>query len=180
MDWWPRIPRTWYLLVETGSIVARARFVSARRSLASTTIRRRMIRCSGLSGPYYTTAPKFRGFRRRCNGWPSPVGRSTELRIGAGCLHMLGLGSYGCNVPLACCGFLLRSGARPNPTRSTVIADTIHRRVVNHGPVVVHVGDIRDVDIVHGAVVEKSVALPSPAVISLAEISIPIVDAAVK
>lgn len=82
-------------------------------------------------------------------------------------------------MSLALRHFLFGRGARIDPAISAVVADPVHRSVVdNRGVVnVVNVGDIYVVD---GAIIEKMSALPTSAFISIAEVAESVIDPTVE
>src|SRR6266567_1436089 len=92
---------------------------------------------------------------------------------------MLPLIGYGRKVPGVGRGLLFGPGALVDAAVSAVIADPGHVALINHGRVV-HVVNDGDVHIVHGAVVEKAIAVPTPAFIAAAEIAVAIVDSAIE
>ena len=75
--------------------------------------------------------------------------------------------------------FFGRCGASVDPTRSAIIAHSVHRRVIDDGSVVGIVND-RDVHIVHRAVVGEHPVVPISPHIADAHVSEPIVNSAVE
>ena len=76
------------------------------------------------------------------------VHRCPLLWVVAGSFLMLSLSGYGRNVSLSLSRFLFRGSARRDSTVAAVVADAVHRGVVDHGGVV-NVVNIGDVDIVY-------------------------------
>src|SRR5690606_11137884 len=62
---------------------------------------------------------------------------------------------------------------------SAVVADAAMVVVFDHDLAAVHIGDARDIDVVHLAVVVEAVALPIAAVVAGADVAEAVVDAAV-
>src|SRR6516164_6048201 len=83
------------------------------------------------------------------------------------------------SVPgLLCGGFLLRRGPRIHSARAAVVADVVDRHVVDGA--VVDIGDVGRPNVVHRAVVPELVVAPVAALVSVAEITEPVDDSAVK
>jgi len=76
-------------------------------------------------------------------------------------------------------GLLFGPGALVDAAVSAVVADPGHVALINHGRVV-HVVNDGDVHVVHGAIVEKVSAVPTPAFIAVAEVAIAVVDSAIE
>ncbi len=93
---------------------------------------------------------------------------------------MLRLRRHRRKMPLACERLLLPRRTRADSTIPAVVADPIYRDVVVDHRGVVNVMNIRDVHIVHRPVIEKPAAIPASAIVAVAEISIPVIDAAVE
>ena len=75
---------------------------------------------------------------------------------------------------------LFRCGrASVNPAVPAVIADMVERGVVDYG-LVVDVVNIRDVNVIHRAVVVEAAVIPISALIADATISKAVIDATVK
>src|SRR5215467_3883722 len=82
------------------------------------------------------------------------------------------------SVPgLLCGGFLLRRRPRIQSARATVVADVVHRHVVDGA--VVDIGDVGRPDVVHRSVVIKLVIAPVAALVSMTEITEAVDDSAV-
>jgi hypothetical protein len=77
------------------------------------------------------------------------------------------------------CGLFRRSRARVDPTMPAVVADVVIRSVVNDG-LVVDVVNVRDIYVIHGAVVIEASVSPISALIADTPIAEAVVDAAVK
>src|ERR1041385_1434797 len=75
-------------------------------------------------------------------------------------------------------GLLLGGRLGASAARPAVVADVVHRDVVDHGRVV-GVVDARDVDVVHGGVVAELSVVPAPAFVAAAVVTVSIVHAAV-
>ena len=122
---------------------------------------------------------KFRGLRSCSDRRPPVVHRRQERVVGTGSVHMLGLHCRWRPVLLVCrCLFCLgRSGV--NSTGAAVIADMVHRGVVDHG-LVVNIVNVRDVHVIHRAVVVEGPVIPIPAFIADTTIAKAVVDATVE
>jgi hypothetical protein len=99
---------------------------------------------SGLCGRDYCPVLKCAGFGSRRYRRLTLVHRSSQLRVGAGGLHMFSLSRHGRNMFLPRSS-LLRSGrTRVDPTIAAVITNAIHRRIIDHCRVVdvVNVGSV--------------------------------------
>ena len=103
-----------------------------------------------------------------------------QIPIGAGRLHVLHLGSDRRQVPLASSHLLLPRWALVDAAISAVVTDAINGPIVVYDRGVVGVVNLGDVDVVHGTVVVEAIAVPASTFITVAKISIAVVDAAVK
>src|SRR5204863_9508942 len=83
------------------------------------------------------------------------------------------------NMPLTRLSLFLRPRTLIDPAAPTVVTDPRHIALVHH-VCVVHVVNHSDVHVVHRAIVEKLPTLPTPTFISVAEVSIAIVNATIK
>src|SRR5579864_2359822 len=92
---------------------------------------------------------------------------------------MLSLNGHRRDVSATCRGLLFRPRTGVNPTIAAVIADAVHRSVVDHRGVV-NVVDVGDVHVVHRTVVVKLSVLPTPTFIALAKISVAVIDPAIE
>src|ERR1700680_763947 len=82
-------------------------------------------------------------------------------------------------MSLVCHGLLLRRRARVDPTIAAVVADPVHRRIVDHRGVV-SVGNVGDVHVVHRTIVGEASVVPAPAFITLPGVAVAIIDSAVE
>src|SRR5438552_10743627 len=82
-------------------------------------------------------------------------------------------------MTFACRGFFETSRTSINSARASVITNTIHRDVVIDDRLVVDV-NVRNVDVVDGAVIVKAVAAPISAFITRSKVAEAIIDAAVE
>src|ERR1700690_1276294 len=92
---------------------------------------------------------------------------------------MLCLSSHGRNMSLTFRCFFFRPRTLVDPTLATVVADPVHRGVVDHGGVV-GVVNVGNVYVVHCAVVEEAPIVPAPAFIAVTEVAEAVADAAVE
>src|ERR1700682_6224679 len=97
-----------------------------------------------------------------------PAGGLLMSRLGGGCRSVTLV--RGCLFPGA------RAGS--DSPRTAVVADTIHG-VVDHG-LVVNIVNVRDVHIVHRAVVIEGTVIPISALIAAAAVAKAVVDAPVE
>ena len=99
--------------------------------------------------------------------------------VGTGSLHMLSLQRRRrCALLMRRCLFCLGRAGRYS-TGAAVIADTIHRGVVNYGPVV-NIVNVVNVHVVHRAVIVEGPVIPISAAIADTTIAEAIVDATVE
>ena len=82
-------------------------------------------------------------------------------------------------MSLTCRSHLCSCGAGGNSTGTTVIADMVHRDVVDYG-LVVNIVNVRDVHVIHRAVVVESSVIPISAFIADTTIAEAVVDATVE
>src|SRR2546427_1638264 len=92
---------------------------------------------------------------------------------------MLSLIRYRREMSLTSEPLLLPRRTRADATVAAVVADAVHGGAVDHGGVV-NIVNGGDVHIGHGAVVEKPAAFPASAVVTVAEVSVAVIDAAVE
>src|ERR1700760_821621 len=83
------------------------------------------------------------------------VGGGAELRVCARCLEVLHLSGNGRDVPLAVSRFFFCVGTRLDAAVASVITDTVDDGGVANDGGVVGVVNVRDVDVIDGAVVEE-------------------------
>ena len=142
-------------------------------------IRPRVRRRSGLSGRYASSVTEGSrpGSRR---DWRSPlIHGSPELAVIAGRLDMFILSGYGSDMSVSGCNLIFRPGTGVDSSIAAVVADSIDRgSIYDRG--VVNVMNVYDVHIVHRTVVEEASAVPPPAFVALAEITIAVGDAAIE
>src|SRR5580704_5792992 len=105
---------------------------------------------------------------------------SAQLPIGARLLDVLHLWTDRRQVPLTRGCFLLPRCTLVNAAVSAVVTHAIDRRVFVYDRRVVGVVNLGDIDVVHRAVVVEVIMVPAAAFITVAEISIAIVDPTVK
>jgi hypothetical protein len=92
---------------------------------------------------------------------------------------MLSLNGHRGDMSLMCHSLFLRRWTRSDPTIATVIADPVHRGVVDHRGVV-NIVNVGDVHVVHRTVVVKLSALPTSALIALTKVSVAVTDSSVE
>src|ERR1700732_1117132 len=92
---------------------------------------------------------------------------------------MLSLNFHRGDMSLVCHSLFLRRWTRSDPTVAPVIADAVHRGIVDHRGVV-NVVNVGDVHVVHGAVVVKLSALPTSALIALTKVSVAVTHSSVE
>lgn len=105
--------------------------------------------------------------------------RSSQRRIGACGFKMLRLRRYRRNVFLMCGPFFIGSRPRIDTPVAAVIADTRAAVVVNDR-CVVDVVNLSGIDIVDGTVVIEVSSIPAAAFISVAEVTVAVVNATIK
>ena len=122
---------------------------------------------------------KFSRLRSSSDCRPPVVHGRQECVVGTGSLHMLGLQGRLLPVLLVCrCLFCLgRAGS--NPAGTAVVADMVHGSVVDYR-LVVNIVNVRDVDVIHRAVVVEGSVIPIAALIADTAIAVPVVDATVE
>jgi hypothetical protein len=104
---------------------------------------------------------------------------SPELAVIAGRLDMFILSGYGSDMSVSGCNLIFRPGTGVYSSIAAVVADPIDRgSIYDRG--VVNVMNVYHVHIVHRTVVEEASAVPPPAFVALAEITIAVGDAAVE
>src|ERR1039458_4959046 len=136
------------------------------------------IRRSCRFGRYSATVIKISGPRCGCDAWLAHARRRALLRVGSGRLRMLSLSRYRRDMSLTRRSLVFRPRTRVDSTVATVIADVV-LVVVPHGGVV-NIVNVGDVHVVHGTVVEKVSAVPTPAFVTLTEIAEAVIDPAVE
>src|SRR5271167_1128014 len=160
-------------------VCLRAFGLSVGLRLRSGSIGWRGVGPSRLFGRHYLAGLKCSRCGSGRNGRLAMVRRNTQLRIGAGSLHLLGLSRHGRNVFFARRGLFLRCRPCCYPTVAAVVADAVHRRVVDHGGVV-NVVNVSDVYVIHRAVIVEMVVFPTPALVTVAEVTEAIVNSAIE
>lgn len=92
---------------------------------------------------------------------------------------MLSLCGYRSDMFLVDRSFLLSGRPSGDPTGTAVVADPVHRRIIDHGGVigVVNVGDVH---VVHRTVVGELSVVPAPALVTLTGVAVAIVDSAIE
>ena len=99
--------------------------------------------------------------------------------VGTGSVHMLGLHRRWRRVLLVCRCLFCSGRASGNSTLAAVIADMVHRGVVDYG-LVVDIVNVRDVHVIHRAVVVEGSVIPISAFIADTTVAEAIVDATVE
>ena len=150
--------------------------ISASRSVRRS---RRRIVIPSCAGGYHSAFVERRRLGSSSDRRLAAIYRSMQLLIGARGLDVLSLRGDGRNVTLTHGRLLLWAGAYVDTAVTTVVADARGIIIVHHGGVV-HVVDFRHVHVVHGAVIIEAVVVPASSLITVAEITVSIVDAAVK
>ena len=107
------------------------------------------------------------------------VQRCAKLWLCPGGLLVLRLSGHGRGMPLTCRGLFFRPRTRSDATIAAVVADPVHRGVVDDGGVV-NVVNVCDVHVVHRTVVVELSVLPPAALITLTKVSVAITDSAIK
>src|SRR5450756_1882014 len=123
------------------------------------------VRCSRPLGRYHPMTAKLRRLRSCSDCRPSVVHGRQECVVGTGSVHMLGLQRRWRPVLLVCRCLFCLGGAGVNSTGAAVIADMVHSGVVDYGPVV-NIVNVRDVHVVHRAVVVEGPVIPISAFIA--------------
>src|ERR1700757_1154005 len=134
---------------------------------------------SAFLGGYNSVAGK--SCRSHCGGNRrlSVIGRSPQLSIRACCLSMLNLCSYGRNMSFTRGSLFRRRRAFVDSPIAAIVADAGKRAVVDDCRVV-DVVNFGDAQVVHGAVVKKVALLPPSSFITMAEVTVAIVDSAIE
>src|ERR1035437_1343611 len=137
----------------------------------------RSIRRSCLFGWYNAAVIKISGPGCCCDAWLAHVRRRALLRVGLGRLRMLSLSRYRRDMSLTRRGIVFGPWTRVDSTGATVVADVGF--AVDHSGVV-NVVNFIHVHVVHGTVVEKVVVVPTPAFVTLTEITEAVIDSAIE
>src|SRR6185437_4118150 len=77
-------------------------------------------------------------------------------------------------------GSLLCARSRADASAAAVVADAARMDVVDDGPVDVDIADVGDVDVVHRAVVVEVAPSPLTAGVTVTEVAVSVIDAAVE
>ena len=99
--------------------------------------------------------------------------------VATGSMHMLGLHRRRRPVLLVCRGLFCPARAGVNSTGAAVITDMVHPGVVDHG-LVVNIVNVRDVHVIHRAVVVEGPVVPISAFIAHTTIAEAVVNATVE
>ena len=150
--------------------------ISAARSVRRS---RRRIVIPSCAGGYHSAFVERRRLGSSSDRRLAAIYRSMQLLIGARGLDVLSLRGDGRNVTLTHGRLLLWAGAYVNTAVTTVVADARSVVIVHHRGVV-HVVDFRHVHVVHGAVVIEAVVVPASSLITVAGITVSIINAPVK
>jgi len=117
------------------------------------------------------------GARSRSNRWRAVVRGNALLGVVVGRIRMLSLSGYGPDMFFMSGSFFLSCRAFIEPAATPVVADVVHILV---DPCVVNVMDSIGIDVIHRRVVEKMTVLPTSTFIAVAEVTVAIVDPAIK
>src|SRR5208337_1328704 len=140
---------------------------------------RSLVRCSRLFRRYHPRTAKLAGLRGRCDCGPPLVHGRQKRVVGAGSVHMLAL-HRSCRRVLLVHRSLFHGGrSGGNSTLAAVVADMVHRGFVNYG-LAVNIGDVRDVHVIHRAVVVETSVVPISAPIADTTVAKAVVDATVE
>ena len=150
--------------------------ISATRSVRRS---RRRIVIPSCAGGYHSAFVERRRLGSSSDRRLAAIHRSMQLLIGARGLDVLSLRGDGRNVTLTHGRLFLRAGAYVDTAVATIVADAWGIIIVHHGGVV-HVVDFRHVHVVHGAVVIEAVVVPASSLITVAGITVSIINAPVK
>jgi len=137
----------------------------------------RLIRRSCLFGWY--TGAKCSRFRSGCDCRLALVHGNPLLRVRASRLFMLSLCGYGSDMFLVDCRLLLSGRTRCDPTGTAVVADPVHRRIVDHCGVV-GVVNVGDVHVIHRAVVFELSVVPAATLITFTAVTEAVIDPAIE
>jgi hypothetical protein len=138
-----------------------------------------LVRRSRLLGRYHPMTAKLCGFRSCGDCRPPVVYGRQKCVVGAGSVHMLGLQCRWLPVLLVCRGLFCRGRSGANSTGAAVIADMVHRGVVDYG-LVVNVVNVGDVHVIHRAVVVEGSVIPISTLVADTTIAEAVVDATVE
>ena len=134
--------------VGTNGVVLWMRCRRIRRWLNSGTIDCGVIRRPCLSGRYNCAVVQ-RSRLRSSGDWRcAMVHGSSQLWFRAGSLRMLSLNGHRRDMSLMCHSLFSRRWTRADPSIATVVADPVHRGVVDHRGVV-NIVNVGDVHVVH-------------------------------
>jgi len=162
------------------SIVACAAVVSSNVVGVAIRLRRRFVTSACLPGWHDAALVECGWPWSSCDRRLTLIHRGAQIPISARRLHVLHLRRYWRQVPLTRSSFLLPRWALIDAAISAVVTDAINGPIVVYDRGVVGVVNFGDIDVVYGTVVVEAIAVPSSAFIPMPEISISIVDAAVK
>jgi len=107
------------------------------------------------------------------------VHRSPLLWVSAGSLRMLRLNGYRRYMVLVRHGLLLRGRTCTYSTIAAVVADPVHRCIVDYRGVV-SVVNVGDVHIVHRTIVGEASVVPAPALVTVTGVAVAIIDSAIE
>src|SRR5579883_346769 len=141
--------------------------------------RARRIVVAGFSRLHHPGFGKRSRARSSCDRRAAVIDGRPQLLVLSRSLHVLHLRSYGGNVAVVHRGFFFRCRARLNASLAAVVADAGVSIIVHDGRVI-DVVNLGHVDVVDLAVVEETAVIPSSAFITVAEISVTVVDAPIE
>src|SRR6266851_8415589 len=116
---------------------------------------------------------------RRSNRRAALVLAGVQHRVASRGLLVLALHRCDGDVSLTDRCLFRRGRLGVNAAIAAVVADSIHGDVIDHG-LVVDIGDVYVADIVYGAVVVQTAALPIAAFVAAADVAIAVIDPAVE
>jgi hypothetical protein len=149
------------------------------RIVGSWSIHRRNVCHRGVACSHHTGTVEGRWFGGRRDLRPPMIHRCQLVTVGERHLPMLVLDLGRSDMPLAQRSFLGCGRTRVNSTVAAVVADPVHRDVVNYR-FVVDIVDVGHVDLIDSAVVIKIPAAPVSTFISVAGVAKTIVNAAIE
>jgi len=138
-----------------------------------------LVRGPGLLGRYHAMTAKLGGLGRRRDCRAPVVHGGQECVVATRSVQMLRLHRGWGRVSLSSRGLFPCGWAGADSTAAAVIADMVDRGVVDYG-LVVNVVNVRDVHVIHRAVVVEGSVVPISAFVADATIAETVIDATVK
>src|ERR1700722_7655437 len=166
--------------VDSGCRTSSVVLCTGRRIMSKifSSTRGRAVNHPRLSCRYNGGVAKLSGFGSSSVGRHAVVCGGPQLGVSVGSLHMLILCGYRREMSLTCGSFFLARGTFVYSTVAPVEAGAINSSVDHRS--VVDIVNLRDIHIIHCAVVEKVSVVPTSAFIPVTKVSESVADAAVE